>query len=191
MLKRCLKCGESKPLNMFRLRRGLVTARCRACLQAYDRERYAKNREEQIARCRNYREANRETVRECSRKSHLRHRDHRNAETRARREANREQYLAARKCYRQKNAEKIKAADKEWRDKNGDRIRKYRQERVSEANAATRKYRAKRGPKYIIAEAKNVINQTTGIPFRHIPLSLAEAKAAQLAVLRATRNRRS
>jgi hypothetical protein len=63
----------------------------------------------------------------------------------------------------------------------------YRKDNCSVLRERERRYNAKLGPKRIIALAKMSIARTAGVPFRKIPLCLAEAKAAQLAVVRRIR----
>lgn len=50
-MKRCPRCGEEKPLEEFRARRGgrTVQSWCRPCKAAYDREWYRRNRDEHRA----------------------------------------------------------------------------------------------------------------------------------------------
>lgn len=81
-MKRCPKCGETKPLDSFyrnRSQRDGLTCQCKECHRA-NRLAYNKaNREKVIEQKRAYREANRETLRARSRAYDAAHREERRA----------------------------------------------------------------------------------------------------------------
>ena len=69
-MKRCSKCGETKPVSEFnknaRLKSGLYSW-CKTCARANSRHWYHANRERNLANMKVYREANREYIRKQSR----------------------------------------------------------------------------------------------------------------------------
>ena len=60
-MKTCTKCGETKPLSEFSAddayKDGYLS-HCKACKNAYQRARYAKNRERELARVKAWHEKN-------------------------------------------------------------------------------------------------------------------------------------
>ena len=69
-MKRCSKCGETRPVSEFnknaRLKSGLYSW-CKTCARANSRHWYHANRERNLANMKVYREANRVYIRERSR----------------------------------------------------------------------------------------------------------------------------
>jgi hypothetical protein len=53
-MKECRKCGESKPLSEFALRHGKPNARCKDCVNSYQRERYEIMKDSRRETARNY-----------------------------------------------------------------------------------------------------------------------------------------
>ena len=60
-MKTCTKCGETKPLSEFSADDAYkdgYQSHCKACKNAYQRARYAKNRERELARVKAWHEKN-------------------------------------------------------------------------------------------------------------------------------------
>ena len=60
-MKTCTKCGETKPLSEFSADdayKAGYQSHCKACKNAYQRARYAKNRERELARVKAWHEKN-------------------------------------------------------------------------------------------------------------------------------------
>jgi len=77
-LKHCPCCKETKPLSAFSKRKGVPTGRqewCRACVSAWGQV----HREENMARCRKYRERNPDEHTAYNRQYYLEHRETENA----------------------------------------------------------------------------------------------------------------
>jgi hypothetical protein len=101
-------------------------------------------------------------------------------------EANRERRAASFKAWGEANRERRLDYMKSYNAKTAPRKAKWLRERREQEREYRREYRAKRNPAYLIRCAKNAISMSTGVPVSQIPTSLAEAKAAQLAVVRET-----
>ena len=107
--KKCVICGESlrgrQSKYCSKICKGERTKKRRKEDKAY--------REEQIERCRAYKENNKEKIKEISKNY---------------REENREIINKKQKEYREQNEEKVKKYRKEYREKNKEKIRKYHKE---------------------------------------------------------------
>lgn len=78
MEKKCIKCGETKVIDDFPLRKqkGRATTHrrdCKSCKRASDRAWIAKNRERRDANSKTYRTENKEKIRECAKKYNAEH----------------------------------------------------------------------------------------------------------------------
>lgn len=115
----------------------------------------------------------------------------------------RSEYLQA---YRAANREKAAACTREWRradperarqsqrasylrnrDKCREAMREYQRSRPVETQARIERWRAANPERALLIDAKVLLSAATGIRIAEVPLALAEAKAAQLAVVRALR----
>ena len=70
-MKTCTKCGETKPLSEFSADDAYkdgYQSHCKDCKRAYARERYAKNRDRELARVKAWRDENPGKVAEIRRK---------------------------------------------------------------------------------------------------------------------------
>jgi hypothetical protein len=108
--KHCRKCGTTKPLEDFHVQRRNKTdgrqSRCKDCQNATTRKRYNENRDNVLARQKDYRAENAEVIAARSKKY---------------REENREQELARQKNYRENNKEAIAACGAKWYAENKER----------------------------------------------------------------------
>jgi hypothetical protein len=62
-LKKCRKCGEEKPLDMFYMMKGMRDGHrneCKACSLAAKHENYSRNRDREIARVKKWQQENRD-----------------------------------------------------------------------------------------------------------------------------------
>ena len=92
-LKRCSKCGETKPLAEFskdKSRRDGLDCRCKECCRSYHRRYYEANRDAVLEHVRRYREENRDAVLERDRRYREENRDAERERVRRYYEENRE-----------------------------------------------------------------------------------------------------
>jgi hypothetical protein len=159
--KRCAKCGEVKPRDQFSPRRDKpvgLRPYCKPCFAQISRGYYRENRETVLNKLAQKRLADVEFYRKRDRENRERNKDRANAQLKAWREENKERYLAKQR--------------KAYQAHRKDRIRYSRE--YWENNPVFR--------------AKAAIHKATGLSHSEIPTELAEAKAAQLAVLRAVQS---
>lgn len=131
--KTCSKCGEVKSVGDFvkgrRYKDGLSSV-CRACQNAYNRERYlvrkeeilkqvrawrAKNKEKSRAYQKDYRNKNQDRLRPLAREYYKRHRTRIIEQNKKYYEDHKEACLARKKLWRLKNKEKVKKYNKEYK----------------------------------------------------------------------------
>ena len=75
-MKTCTKCGETKPLSEFSADDAYkdgYQSHCKDCKRAYARERYAKNRDRELARVKAWHEKNPGKATEYARRSREKH----------------------------------------------------------------------------------------------------------------------
>lgn len=145
-LKRCYKCGEHKPREMFscdkRAGDGLQCA-CKSCFAAYVRS----NKERITKQRREYREANKEWINERTRQYHHANKDRRREYV----NANKEQISQQKREYRRNHKEQLAEQERKYRAKNREKIRarnrQYRIEHLEERREKTRKWFAE-NPNY-------------------------------------------
>lgn len=135
-VKRCTRCGETKPIETFRLRTSqgsapYRTSRCIACLNRASAERYAADRERRLA----YHKARLEVGGEAinARRRVLRTEDPEKYRVRERRYyyANRESRKIKGRRWAQANRERVNASQRRARAANPERVReKGRRDRI-------------------------------------------------------------
>lgn len=178
--RQCRGCGEEKPSTAFYAKQ----SRCKACVIQRAQAYYAHNRERVLK--------NRKACPPPSQKPEAR---------RAKRAAKRGHVNAVKRAWRAANRDHIKALDKAWREANIDRLRarEGHKERIA-ANA--RKYRLTDRDKYrrrarsfnrrtevnLRKQAKEIIHQQAGIPYRAIPKVLLDTKIKHLLAVRLLRD---
>jgi len=132
-LKTCPKCGEVRSIRDFvknrRYKDGLSNV-CRACQNAYNRERYlvrredilrqvkawrAKNKEKSRAYQKDYLNKNRERLRSLAREYYKRHRTRIIEQNKKYYEEHKEACLARKKLWRLKNKERVREYNKEYK----------------------------------------------------------------------------
>lgn len=153
-MKRCSKCGATKPLDAFhrcsRSKNGRASA-CRECRnsEARNTERTAALRERQRVTVQHYRERNRELIRQRSRDAYAANAEHHREVARAWREANPEAHRAAVKRWREANREVVLAKRRAWREANAERHREATRQWFKDNPVKARDYvaarRAKKG----------------------------------------------
>ncbi len=109
MTKLCRTCGTEKPTSEFHKKKNGLQPKCRACVAAYTRLRYAANRERIKAESRLWRAENRERDRAMHRAKYQRTRDQRRKYARRYRRENREAVNAANRAWRRSNPEHTQA----------------------------------------------------------------------------------
>ena len=120
--KTCRKCGEDKPLSEYNRRKGSrdgVRYVCKACAAAYGRE---------------YREANKDAIRETKRAWKRANRDHCNAKSREWKRASPDKVRESNRRYREENLETVRSRSRES-------ARRYREENPDKVREATRRWR--------------------------------------------------
>jgi hypothetical protein len=145
--KTCTQCGETKPLEAFRLadkRRhpGYRRTQCRQCQQqynkawkashkeevsVYNKAHRAEHKEERHAHDAIYRAANKEQRNAKRRENHARDKERINALSRANYQKHKEARRAADKIKRELRKEARNATMKEWRKANPHRLKAYNQ----------------------------------------------------------------
>lgn len=144
--KACSKCGEEKLFSEFSKKKsgkyGLM-ARCRECISVINKKQYRENAEERKRKTKEYRNNNRDKVRECnrsyvknnlekvqgaSRKYYEDHREERAAYGRSYNIKNAVKVKASRKMYYEENKESIHEKKREWNKNNSDVIREKKRE---------------------------------------------------------------
>jgi len=119
--KTCSKCRVEKDVVKFdknkRNKDGLGSW-CKSC----KKEHYKANREEKLAKVKEYREANREEILAKKKEHYKANREERLAKVKEYREANREEILAKKKEYREANREEIRTKNKEHYEANREEI---------------------------------------------------------------------
>ena len=130
-LKRCPKCGETKPFEAFskcKSNRDGLQGNCKDCRRRY-REA---NRDAEQERNRRYREANRDALLERKRRYHEANRDAELERNRRYYEANRDAVLERQRRYYEENSEAIWERNRRYyeanRDAEQERHRRYREE---------------------------------------------------------------
>ena len=113
-MKKCSKCGEWKPATAEYFNRDKTSADglnswCKECL-------------------REYRQKNKDRVREYSREYHQKNRDHRREYNREYYQKNKDYYLERHREYRQKNRDRSIEHDREYYQKNKDHILEQKRE---------------------------------------------------------------
>jgi 5-methylcytosine-specific restriction endonuclease McrA len=158
--KRCNKCYETKPLEMFSKHTGKKDGhqyRCKACaakyreeiaekikkkVQAYNQANAEKIKERKQA----YNKANAEKIRERKKRYNAEHREAKRARERARRAANPEEIRAYYRAYRAANLEKLREMERGYRAAKREQIRArgraYYRENAEAILKARQAYRA-------------------------------------------------
>ena len=139
-VKTCSKCGETKALEEFHRNAERLDGRvphCKPCVSEYGRRRakenadklkaarrrsYEKNREEILAKRREYVKENKEKVLECNRRNYEKNREERIEYRRRYREENREVIANSKSKYAKNNKEKVREAHRRWSEQNRDRV---------------------------------------------------------------------
>lgn len=131
-LKRCTKCGETKPRDQFskdKSRKCGLSPHCKACnavyraqnagaIKEYKRRWETENREQLREHKRNYDEANREQVRDRQRRYRAEHLETIREQKRQYRSEHRENERDRRRQWRKQNPDKVKEANRRWRTEN-------------------------------------------------------------------------
>lgn len=134
----CRTCGQIKPLSEFNKNGSVYRTNCKDCKKLYESEQYKKNRDERLARIRQYdiehaeqrkeyRLKNREHIREKNKVWHLNNKD-RVAEYR---EANKDHIAEKQREYREKNKALIKQLRADYYAKNPHYHRDYDKQRIA------------------------------------------------------------
>jgi hypothetical protein len=147
-VKQCTKCGETKPLDEFRLdkRHGPTKrqAACRGCQAEYSRKYSEKNKEKIAERGRKWHEANREKQNAQSRERYWANPEMEAARRRKYYEANKEKIAVRHKAYSEANKEKIAERYRKWAAANPEKVReyqrRYREKYPERALESTRRY---------------------------------------------------
>lgn len=163
-LKRCVRCGEEKPLAEFPRNRTSKDGHhhyCKTCKNEFARGSYQRHREHALAYQEQYRAEHPEKSSEVKRKSRLKKLDLYKARDRAHYDANREQILAYSRRYhkqdRQQNPDKYRARARRYKAQNPDKVRQHnhirRARRLGDGGRHTasdiqRQYRAQKGRCY-------------------------------------------
>jgi len=133
--KRCTKCGEVKPIEMFEARKGSITGkgpRCKVCKNISNRAYYAKNPERQHEISKKYRDSNKEKVKEAQSKHRLANQEKIKERKKKYQEENKDKLKEYYKNYRAENREKVHIASRSWHLANAEKVyerqRKYRKE---------------------------------------------------------------
>ncbi len=58
----CTKCGEFRPLSVFRVRQGKIKQPCKKCYLEYGRRHYQNNKQYYLDKAKRYNEAHRERI---------------------------------------------------------------------------------------------------------------------------------
>lgn len=172
--KRCTKCGEEKPLEMFSKNKNHKDGRayqCKICARAQFADYYAVNRESLNEKSNAWKEAHPERTREGNARWRENNPERTRERTRLWREANADKVKNASKAYRIKHADRRNAQSREWRANNPERVKnrnaQWRQENGIEYQ---RKWRASNKHKlraYRQASAENILNKNRRLRAQH------------------------
>jgi len=146
--KRCTKCGESKPLDEFRLDKrpgpNKWQSACKGCQAEYSRKYSEKNKEKIAEYGRKWHEANREEQNARSRERYRANPEMEAARRRKYYEANKEKIAVRHKAYSEANKEKVAERYRKWAAANPEKVRetqrRYRERHPERAREATRRY---------------------------------------------------
>jgi hypothetical protein len=147
-VKQCTKCGETKPLDEFRLDKRPGPAKwqaaCKGCQAEYSRKYYEKNKEKRAEYGRKWHEANREKNNARSRERYWANLEAEAARHRKYYEANKEKVAESGRKWREANPEKVAERSRKWAaanpEKRQEAQRRYRERHPERAREATRKY---------------------------------------------------
>ena len=126
--KTCSKCGEVKSIGDFvknRRYKDGVTNICRACRNAYNRERYLVHREEILKQIKTWRDKNKEKRRVYGKDYRNKNKDWLKSLAREYYKRHRTRIIEQNKKYYEDHKEACQVRKKLWRIKNKERIRKY------------------------------------------------------------------
>jgi len=126
--KTCSKCGEVRSIGDFvkdrRYKDGLTNV-CRACRNAYNRERYLVRREEVLKQVRAWRAKNKEKIRVHQKDYWNKNKDLLKLLTKEYYKRHRTRIIERNKKYYENHKEACQARKKLWRIKNEERVREY------------------------------------------------------------------
>jgi hypothetical protein len=140
-MKTCTRCGETKPLYEFnptKQNKSGRTARCRVCSAEVNHARYMANRQQRLADCAAYRQANLEVRRHYNREYAAAHREQSRERHANWRKANAQHVRTQRSRWYYENHERQLAYQAEWRERNRERVNGLKRE----CYAANDAYRA-------------------------------------------------
>lgn len=159
-MKKCTICLCVKPYSDFHKQAGRKDGYanwCKPCKKVKKANDYAANREQVLARCAEYREANPDKVSAAKKRCYQAKRDQYLAQHKAHYEANKERALATCKKYYTANKERIAERAKEYRARNRTELlakqseyQKLNWARISKYQQAYAKARLKSDPIYAI-----------------------------------------
>lgn len=141
-MKRCSKCGETKPLDYYctdKSKKDGLSSHCRTCRNANARRYIAEHREKVRENQRKWNADNLEQVREARRKRYVENIEQERARSR--------EYM---KAWREEHPERAKEPGRKWRAKNRDYVKKRNAEyRAAHLDELREYYRAaRRTPAY-------------------------------------------
>jgi hypothetical protein len=189
MIKVCASCKQELPIDLFRLivLKGVEKhrqAKCKPCMQAYQKTYYESNKEhikKQIKDWRknnpNYltkwRENNPEKLKKCREKRKEKAKEYQ----RKRYLENPEAARLASKKYREENFELVKVSKNKWRSENRDHIRSYYKTKTENLSDAYIRNKLSK-----CSKRKNIMSS------QDIPQSLVEIKRLQILIQREIKN---
>jgi hypothetical protein len=188
MVKVCLACKQGLPIDLFKI---VMTkgqpkhqAKCKPCVQAYQKAYYETNKERCKAQMREWNKKNPDYWANWQKENPDKVKQHRAAARPRAREYMREQYWkdpeAARlkvRQYKAANEKTVKAKKKEWNQSNKEHLRKYFSRKTAELSDS-----------YIRNKLAANHKRERTLRSKDIPQELVELKRLQILLLRELKN---
>jgi len=124
----CAKCGKTLDISKFQIRYGKISDYCKECKAKIDQEYYKNNKGAVKQKTKEYRENNREKVKEYQNKYQKDNKDSIQERHKEYKEKHIEEITKYQKDYKESNKDKLKIFQKEYRESNLEKIKECRKE---------------------------------------------------------------